>query len=296
MITSKPFLKWAGNKHALIPVLTEHFGKGKRLVEPFLGSGAVFMGTDYKEYFLSDINPDLIGLYNNLKHNSCDVIAETKKLFADNYNTESAYYALRDEFNNLQDSTAIRKSAIFVYLNKHAFNGLCRYNSSGKFNVPYGRKNARKNKLDERLFEDSGDDFTISSASFPLEEMEKFAIKCEIAEFRLASFEETMLMAVEGDVVYCDPPYVPLTLTANFNSYSVDNFTMDNQRRLADLATELTNKNIRVIISNHDTDVSRELYKGATITEIDVRRYIASKSSQRGMAKELIAVFNKENK
>ena len=269
MNISKPFLKWAGNKNKLVPIINPLLGNGDRLVEPFTGSGAVFMATDFPKYLLCDVNADLIGLFNNLKYNPSAVITEITQLFDGTNNNETKYYELRTEFNSLQP-TDIRKSALFVYLNRHAFNGLCRYNSKGGFNVPFGK---------------------YKTVYFPIDELQAFAQKCVLAEFHVMDFNDCLDLAVSSDVVYCDPPYVPLTPTANFTSYTADGFGMDKQQQLADAANRLTSKNIRVIVSNHDTAVSRALYANASITAIDVRRSISSKGATRGMAKELIAVF-----
>ena len=269
MIISKPFLKWAGNKNKLVPIINPLLGDGDRLVEPFTGSGAVFMATDFPKYLLCDVNADLIGLFNNLKYNPSAVITEITQLFDGTNNNETKYYELRTEFNSLQP-TDIRKSALFVYLNRHAFNGLCRYNSKGGFNVPFGK---------------------YKTVYFPIDELQAFAQKCVLAEFHVMDFNDCLDLAVSSDVVYCDPPYVPLTPTANFTSYTADGFGMDKQQQLADAANRLTSQNIRVIVSNHDTAVSRALYANASITAIDVRRSISSKGATRGMAKELIAVF-----
>jgi DNA adenine methylase len=274
MITSKPFLKWAGNKHKLMPIISPLLGNGNRLVEPFTGSGAVFMASDFPKYLLCDINADLIGLFNNLKYNPTAVITEITHLFDGTNNNETKYYELRTEFNSLQP-TDIRKSALFVYLNRHAFNGLCRYNSKGGFNVPFGK---------------------YKTVYFPIDELQAFAQKSVLAEFHVMDFNDCLDLVTDGDVVYCDPPYVPLTATANFTAYAADGFGINKQQQLADAAKKLTAKNISVIISNHDTDISRALYADATITAIDVRRSIAGNGANRGMAKELIAVFNGEKK
>ena len=116
---------------------------GQRLVEPFVGSGALFLSNSFEKYLLCDTNVDLINLYNNLKKNPEELIAKTGRYFSGKYNSELQYYQLREKFNSL-DSNDMRKSALFVYLNKHAFNGLCRYNRKGFFNVPYGRYKAPK--------------------------------------------------------------------------------------------------------------------------------------------------------
>ena len=268
-ILSKPFLKWAGGKSKLVPILSEHLGVKGRLVEPFVGSGSVFMGTDFNDYLLCDSNPDLIGLFKNLKHCPKDLISQVNDIFVGKYNNEKAFYELRSEFNQLSSET-LRKSVLFVYLNKHAFNGLCRYNSKGFFNVPYGR---------------------YTSPTAPIREMELFSEKSKRAEFICTDFSKTFDMVKEGDVVYCDPPYVPLSSSSNFTAYSKGAFNNENQECLAKLAESCRVKNIKVVISNHDTEFTRRIYSTAVLHELDVHRSISSKSSTRGKVCELIAVY-----
>jgi DNA adenine methylase len=269
-IESKPFLKWAGGKHKLVPIISDKLGSSKRLVEPFVGSGAVFMGTNFDNYLLCDANNDLIDLFNNLKTYSQDLIKETITIFEQINNTEEKYYELRDEFNNL-NKKSIRKSSLFIYLNKHAFNGLCRYNSKGKFNVPYGRYKTTKT---------------------PIAEMILFAEKSKLAEFICCNFEETFSKLEVGDVIYCDPPYVPLSITASFTSYHVNEFGATQQQNLATCAETAKRNGYKVVISNHDTEYTREIYANAIIDTLEVRRSISSKATTRGLAKELLATFN----
>ena len=268
-IASKPFLKWAGGKHKLVNVLMEKLGHGTRLVEPFVGSGAVFMGVNFEKYLLCDSNNDLIPLFNNLKNNPEELLREVKDLFTPAANTEESFYTIRDEFNKAEQG-CLRRNAIFVYLNKHAFNGLCRYNSKGKFNVPYGRYTAPKP---------------------PIAEMLLFSEKSQLAEFECLGFEEAFNRLEQGDVIYCDPPYVPLSATSSFTSYHTNGFNPFDQKLLALKAMEARGKGLRVVMSNHDTEFTREIYSEAEIFSLDVRRSISSKSSTRGNAKEIIAVF-----
>ena len=268
-IESKPFLKWAGGKHKLVSMLMEKLGRGSRLVEPFVGSGAVFMGGNFEKYLLCDSNNDLISLFINLKNNPEDILREVKDLFTPAANSEESFYAIRDEFNKTEQG-CLRRNAIFVYLNKHAFNGLCRYNSKGKFNVPYGRYAAPK---------------------APVTEMMLFSEKSQLAEFKCMGFEETFNCLEQGDVVYCDPPYVPLSATSSFTSYHTNGFNPSDQKLLALKAKEARSKGHKVVMSNHDTEFTREIYSEAEIFSLDVRRSISSKSSTRGNAKEIIAVF-----
>ena len=264
----KPFLKWAGGKYKIIDKILMSLPKAERLIEPFVGSGAVFLNAEYKSYLLADTNPDLIYLYRHIQSEGADFIDYASDLFAVNNNTEEAFYNLREEFNNCTDTR--RRAAIFIYLNRHCFNGLCRYNSKGKFNVPFGR---------------------YSKPAFPTDEVLNFSQKSQNAEFIIADFRKTMEMAKTGDLVYCDPPYAPLTATSNFSDYTQEGFTIVDQNELAQSALNLRKQGITVVISNHATDFTRSIYMNAVITEFDVQRFISSKSSKRGKAAELIATF-----
>ena len=265
----KAFLKWAGGKSRAAEDIKKYLVNGKRLVEPFVGSGAIFLTTTFEEYLLCDTNIDLINLYNNLKKSPDELLEKTDEFFSSENNTESKFYEFREEFNALE-SKDIRKSALFVYLNKHAFNGLCRYNRKGFFNVPYGR---------------------YKSPKCPLEEMQAFSVKAKFATFKCQDFEKTFKETMKGDVIYCDPPYVPLSVTSSFTSYSKDDFDLRDQSRLAKSAIASQSSGIRCVISNHDLDVTRKMYEMSDIHEISVQRNIASKSSSRKKIKEIIAVF-----
>ena len=128
----RPFLKWAGGKYRIIERIRELLPEGERLVEPFVGSGAVFLNTRYPTYLLADSNPDLINLYRILQTEGEAFIAYCKRNFTARNNSPESYYRLRDVFNTTRDLR--RKSALFVYLNRHGYNGLCRYNAKGRFN------------------------------------------------------------------------------------------------------------------------------------------------------------------
>ena len=133
----KPFLKWAGNKYQIVERIKEQLPPGKRLIEPFVGSGAVFVNTTYDAYLLADANGDLIQLYQHLQAEGDEFIAYAQQFFVAKTNTKEQFYHFRTEFNRTDDTRY--KSALFVYMNKHCFNGLCRYNQKGEYNVPFGR-------------------------------------------------------------------------------------------------------------------------------------------------------------
>lgn len=129
-----PFLKWAGGKRKLAPAILNKLGKGKRLVEPFVGGGAVWLAADYDEYLLCDSNADLINLYDRLKTDGEDFINYCQTFFGICNNPEH-YYMYRDIFNH-GPAAKVVKAALFLYLNRHSYNGLIRYNAKSEFNAP----------------------------------------------------------------------------------------------------------------------------------------------------------------
>jgi DNA adenine methylase len=268
--TIRPFLKWAGNKYRVIERIKNLLPEGTRLIEPFTGSGAVFLNTDYEHYLLSDNNPDLINLYNILKQEGNKFIRYCKRYFNGNYNNAESYYQLRERFNHSRN--ARQKAALFVYLNRHGYNGLCRYNAKGGYNVPFGR---------------------YKRPYFPQKEMLAFHLKAQQAEFIVSSFEITMTNTHPGDVIYCDPPYVPLSTSANFTCYSAGGFNLDKQQQLAKLAEQSARRGIPVLISNHNTRFTQQAYQMATQRDtFQVRRYISCNGENRQNAGEVLALFS----
>lgn len=266
----RPFLKWAGGKHKIVPFIQEILPQGRRLIEPFAGSGAVFAGIDgFHSFVLADVNADLISLYGILQGDPERFVREVEGLFSGEFNNREAYERLRKEFNSLQAGTSRRRAAIFVYLNRHGFNGLCRYNSSGGFNVPFGR---------------------YAAPYFPKAEMLAFAAKASKARFVAADFREVMQDAAEGDVIYCDPPYLPLGETG-FTAYAAGGFSEKDQRDLAVLAVECAGRGIPVLLSNHDTPLARNLYSAADIRRIEVSRSISRNGTGRTKVGEVLALF-----
>ena len=231
--------------------------------------GRCFLNSNYPHYLLTDANADLITLYQHLQTEGEAFIDYCRPLFIPENNDKDRYYALRTEFNETNDQR--RKSAIFLYMNKHGYNGLCRYNMKGGFNVPFGR---------------------YKRPYFPEAEMRHFHQKAQSATFQHASFATVMAACQPGDVVYCDPPYVPLSDTANFTSYSANGFGWAEQTELARQAAKLAHRGIPVIISNHDTELVRQAYEDAEIEAFEVRRFISCNGSKRNKAAELLALFS----
>ncbi len=269
----RSFLKWAGGKYRLIDEIKRLYPQGKsQLIEPFVGAGTVFLNSEFEQYLLADINPDLINLFKLVKADVEQYIKETRILFAHaEANTAQRYYALRDEFNRSDDIW--RRATIFLYLNRFGFNGLCRYNSDNEFNVPFG---------------------AYRQHYFPENELRYFAEKAQQAMFICASFQETFALATEQSVVYCDPPYAPLQQESNFTRYAGNEFSLQQQQQLAEFARMTAlRQNATVLISNHDTSFTRALYQGAKIRKINVQRSISQSSERRVKVKELIAVFSR---
>ncbi|MDU7099916.1 MAG: Dam family site-specific DNA-(adenine-N6)-methyltransferase, partial [Enterobacter sp.] len=166
-------------KYPLLDDIKKHLPEGECLIEPFVGAGSVFLNTDFSRYILADINSDLISLYNIVKLRTDEYVAEARKLFTPENNNPDVYYQFRAEFNQSQDP--FRRALLFLYLNRHGYNGLCRYNLRGEFNVPFGR---------------------YKRPYFPQDELYHFAEKAQNAEFHCLSYEECMELAGVNSVVY----------------------------------------------------------------------------------------------
>lgn len=262
----RTILKWAGSKSRIIETLKQHLPTGDRLVEPFAGSCAVMMNTEYSSYLVSDINKDIINLYQVIASDSVSFIPVAKLLFIVG-NTAEQYYKLRADFN-LGITDKVCRAAVFLYLNRHCFNGLCRYNQSGGFNVPYGK---------------------YKTPYFPDAEIRAFALKAKHATFVCCSFEEALHMVVPGDVVYCDPPYLSGTKEKNFTNYHAAGFNDADQRRLASLLKRLSERSYPVIASNADVPDARFIYSAFNITELNAPRSVGASAGCAKSAPEIIA-------
>ncbi len=270
MKKQRAFLKWAGGKYGLVEDIQRHLPPAKRLIEPFAGAGSVFLNTDYEEYLLADINQDLINLYNLLKTESEKYIDESRRLFQPECNRKEFYLDIRAQFNASDDIWF--RSLAFLYMNRFGFNGLCRYNKKGGFNVPFG---------------------SYKKPYFPEQEMLAFAEKAQKATFVCESYIDTFARADNDSVIYCDPPYAPLSNTANFTSYASSGFTLDDQANLAEMAENIAcQKGIPVLISNHDTILTRRLYHGANLNVVRVKRTISRNGAGRNKVDELLALFS----
>lgn len=269
MSKQRSFLKYAGNKYQLVEEIESALPPASKLIEPFTGSGSVFLNADNQRYLLNDVNQDLINTFLYLKTNATQFIKDLSKYFHESYNCAERYYELRHTFNLSTD--CYLKSLIFVYMNRHGFQGLCRYNNSGYFNVPFGH---------------------YKKVYFPKDEMIAFSTKAKQAEFMCSHFSEAFRRARRGDIVFCDPPYYKLNKTANFTSYSAGGFSINDQIKLVELAEKARERGVVVVITNHDIKQTRALYKTADIANsIDVRRAINAKSALNRSVKEIMVSY-----
>ncbi|HFW4798720.1 TPA: Dam family site-specific DNA-(adenine-N6)-methyltransferase [Salmonella enterica subsp. diarizonae serovar 60-67:z35:-] len=267
----RPFLKWAGGKYSMLPDLYQLIPAGMRLIEPFVGGGSVFLNSDKHACFLlADVNTDLINLYQMLAVVPDTVIRHARVMF-DRLNDAESYTALRDEFN-AQVMDAPERAAAFLFLNRHCFNGLIRYNRNNQFNVGWGK---------------------YPSPYFPEEEIEAFTRMAHNCVFMAAGFHRTLALAGEGDVVYCDPPYEPMPGTAGFTHYAAGGFTWDDHIALAECCVAAHQRGARVVIGNSTAPRVIDLYSqhGFEIHHISARRSISSKGSTRETAKDLVAIL-----
>lgn len=266
-----PVLKWAGGKSRLVDELTARVPASyKRYFEPFVGGGALFFRTAPAGAVINDFNPDLINTYRCVAWNVESVIRRLVELRR--HHGEDHYYQIRDRFNDRErPMTEVARAAAFIYLNKTCYNGLYRVNSKGRFNVPMGRYK------DPQIFDP--------------DHLRAAARLLRRAEIHSGDYRDCVAAARAGDFVYFDPPYAPVSATANFTAYTAGSFGDDEQAALADRARYLVRHGVHVLISNSDVPRIRELYLGLDgfrIDEVDCSRAINSAPGKRGAVTELL--------
>ncbi|EPQ3683769.1 DNA adenine methylase [Morganella morganii] len=266
-MVERTILKWAGSKVGIIEQLRPHLPKTKRLVEPFAGSCAVMMNTDYEQYLIADVNNDLITMYQQIASDNIDEVIRTACGIFELEVVESGYYIERDFFNKSKHVLQPEYiAAYFIYLNRHCYNGLCRYNKKGGFNVPYG--NYKK-------------------TYFPEKEIHAFAAKARKADITCQGWAATLLQTCAGDGIYCDPPY----MGTGFTRYHTEGFNDGDQVALAEALQALhVTKGNPVTVSN-SLD-AKELYAdlGFTIHEIEAPRKISVDGNRKPVT-EIIATL-----
>lgn len=260
----KPFVKWVGGKRQLIPILTSNMPKTfGTYFEPFLGGGALFfhmLARHQKQYSVSDLNSDLVLAYTTIRDKVNDLISSLK-IHEKNYLQDSKvyYYSIR----NSTPKSQIEKTSRLLFLNKTCFNGLYRVNNQGKFNVPLGRY----------LHPNIVNEDNLRSVSQLLRSND-ISIKC-------SDFEAVLADAKKGDFVYFDPPYQPVSETANFTNYTAKNFTYNDLSRLHKVCMELDSKGCMVLLSNSNSSKVSEMFSDWQINKIQAKRSINSDSTKR---------------
>jgi DNA adenine methylase len=276
---ARPFLKWAGGKQSLIKILLEHIPRDiDSYYEPFLGAGSLFFSMPHDlEKHVSDFNAELISVYDTIRDDLPSVINELEKL----ENTKEKYLEVRawDREPNFTKRSAPQRAARFIFLNKLGFNGLYRLNSSGYYNVPYGKPANIDFVSRENLH-------AVSSFLNARDESGRLMTTTSAGDYS----ELVTNLHGPGTFVYFDPPYHPINATSSFVSYNENGFTPKDQENLHDLILQLTQNGVRVLLSNSDTEFIRDLYDEPCFThhKIPVRRAIAAKSESRGMITELL--------
>ena len=267
LLRPKPFVKWAGGKRQLIPILSENLPQTMgTYFEPFLGGGAllfhILSERDGQICRISDLNSDLVLTYITIRDKPDELIYSLKN-HAKRYqkDSKSYYYSIRES----NPRSAVEKTSRLLFLNRTCFNGLYRVNSKGKFNVPLGRY-TNPNIVNEE---------NIRSVSQVLQSR-KVSIKC-------LDFETVLDDAKKDDLVYFDPPYQPVSNTANFTSYTHKSFTYDDLKRLAKLCLKLDSKGCKVMLSNSNSQDVVEMFaeKQWRLKKIKANRSINSNSKKR---------------
>ncbi len=272
----QPFLKWAGGKRQLLDEIRKYVPKGyNTYYEPFVGGGAVLFSLQPERAVINDINAELIRTYRVIR-DDVDTLLEH---LARHQNDKEYFYALRalDRTEQFQSLSPAERASRLIYLNKTCYNGLFRVNRQGQFNVPFGGyKNP--NIVNEPV----------------LRAVHQYLVENEI-DILNTDFVEAVASAKEGDFVYIDPPYDPISSTASFTGYSLDGFGKDEQIRLKKTVDSLTNRGCKVLLSNSATDFIKDLYKDYHIVIVAANRAINSNASKRGKIDEVLVMnYGKE--
>ena len=266
--TPAPILKWAGGKGRLLTQLQSRLPTGlaqRRYLEPFIGGGALFFALSPRQAILSDVNASLIETYRAVR-DQVDAVVSTLERLAVGHSKEK-FYRTREKYNR-EELSPVERAATFLYLNKTCFNGLHRVNRRGEFNVPFGRyKNPR-----------IVDAPRLRAASRLLRG----------ADLRSAPFEHVLETARPGDFIYFDPPYVPVSDTANFTGYAQTGFGPGDQTRLRDVFRELDRRRCHVMLSNSDVPAVRDLYQGFSIHVVSAPRAISCNADTRKAVREVV--------
>ena len=262
-----PIVKWIGGKRQLMFELLKNMPQiYNRYFEPFIGGGALFFELQPDNAYISDMNEELINLYQVVRDNVDELITDLQKHdISKEYFMEIRNIDRTEDYENWSD---VQKASRFIYLNRTCFNGMYRVNSKGEFNVPFGHyKNPRI--IDEN---------NLLNCSNLLQR----------TEIKHADFSEILTKVQKGDFVYFDPPYVPLSETSSFTSYTKGGFDIDMQFKLRDVCDELDSMGVKFLLSNSDTKLVNELYESYNIKKVFASRQINANADGRGKITEVL--------
>ncbi|MBN2150912.1 MAG: DNA adenine methylase [Candidatus Lokiarchaeota archaeon] len=266
----RPVLKWAGGKRQLLPQLAKYLPTSYgTFIEPFVGGGALFFHLRPGRAVLIDNNPELVNVYRVIKEDVNGLIASLKK----HVNDSAYYYGIRNADRDpgaFKGWSDVERASRTIFMNRVCFNGLYRVNKKGEFNVPFG-------DYKDPVFCDEGNQLAVNQV-------------LQKATIILGSFEQCLDFAKKGDLVYMDPPYVPLSTTASFTSYTRDCFDVTAQKALFSVFQELDDRGCKVMLSNSYCDFILDLYKGYRIETIMAIRAINCVGAKRGKIKEVLVL------
>lgn len=269
MVYKKSPFNWVGSKYKSLDFVLPYLGNDGRLFEPMVGAGNIFLNTDFKSYFLFDINEDLINFYKYLQAYPISFRNECRKYFETNPNNEETYYRVRDEFN--KDYLSARKMTQFIWLNKHGYRGLMRYNQKGQFNVPFGHY--------KKIY-------------FPEEELSFLAYKLspnvKLNHFSFEDFYKSPFVEIKKeDVVYFDPPYID-----TFSGYTSQPFGLQEHVLLNSIAKHLKSTfGCKIFVSNIDNELVRSTYSEAKFHTTEVFHSISARDKKTIKAKEVLIEY-----
>lgn len=265
-----PVVKWVGGKRQLIDDLTPLFPKKiTAYCEPFVGGGAVLFSLQPKIAYVNDINAELINIYEVIRDDVDALIAA----LSEHKNEEKYFYSIRDWDRDIEtylQRSKVQRAARIIYLNKTCYNGLFRVNNAGEFNAPYGHY--KKPNI-------------VSAPT--LRAVSNYFQSTQLT-FTNTDYAEVLSNVSKGTFVYLDPPYDPVSDTANFTGYTRGGFDRTEQVRLRECCDELTRRKIKFMLSNSATEFIREQYADYDITPVRAKRAINSNASKRGHVDEVV--------
>ena len=261
---AKPFLKWAGGKTRLLPVLRTFLARQSfhRYYEPFLGGAALFFDTAPKTSVLNDRNPELIFCYQVVRDYPAELLSILKRMLV----SETEFYRIRSL--SPAGLAPVERAARFIYLNKTCYNGLYRVNKNGQFNTPYGR-NDKASLADE-------------------DNLHRASRLLRNARLMSEDYSSVVKEAEKDDFVYLDPPYLPVGKYSDFKRYTKETFFEDDHRKLADTFRELSDKGCLVLLSNSFHEKIAKLYAEFYQEVVEMPRFINCKGEGRGRVRELL--------